>query len=219
MTILRYISNLCYEEYMNGDLRQPRETSRDRRARETRAALLESAYETFCEQGFAAASLDAIAARAGFTRGALYKNFPTKEDLFVELAATRAESLFDEWRTVTPESHGTEKAGWAVGSWLGDAIRSRGAWFLANAEFTLTTARNPDLAERHRAALRQANRELGALLHRFGARTDDEEALGQLAMTMIDGFIFQAAIDPDLDVSSRLATGLERLLRGAESPT
>ena len=51
----------------------------------TRAALLRAAGDVFVERGFARASVEAIAERAGFTRGAFYSNFSTKEEIFAEL--------------------------------------------------------------------------------------------------------------------------------------
>ncbi|HAN25040.1 MAG: TetR/AcrR family transcriptional regulator [Microbacterium sp.] len=57
------------------------------RSREnTRARLVEAASEVFAEVGFDGASVEAICERAGFTRGAFYSNFESKEDLFFELA-------------------------------------------------------------------------------------------------------------------------------------
>ncbi len=55
------------------------------RRRETRARLLDAAIEVFAEEGLQAASVEAICARAGFTRGAFYSNFESKEQLFLEL--------------------------------------------------------------------------------------------------------------------------------------
>ncbi|MBF4161242.1 TetR family transcriptional regulator [Nocardioides acrostichi] len=66
-----------------------------RRAR-TRAALLTSAAELFAERGYDAASLDDIAARAGFTRGALYASFADKEDLLLSLLAETTEAWLTE---------------------------------------------------------------------------------------------------------------------------
>ncbi len=51
----------------------------------TRAALIRAGGEVFVERGFHAASVEAIAERAGFTRGAFYSNFASKEELFAEL--------------------------------------------------------------------------------------------------------------------------------------
>ncbi|MFE5190223.1 TetR/AcrR family transcriptional regulator [Streptomyces sp. NPDC056628] len=209
----KYGPYLWYEEYMNAPSRQAPESSRERRRRETRTALLQSAYEKFCDVGFGAASLEAIAADAGFTKGAVYGNFSSKEELFLVLAEERAESLPDEWRHIEPESVGRDKVGRAIGSWLADVIRKRRGWFLANAEFSIVAARDPELAARRLAALRHTHRELGCVLLRFcGPATADPTALGVLAMTLIDGVIINAALDPDLDVASVVATGLQRML-------
>lgn len=48
---------------------------------ETRRRLLEAAFEEFFRHGFQAGSLDAIVARAGVTKGALYHHFPDKASL------------------------------------------------------------------------------------------------------------------------------------------
>ena len=56
------------------------------RRRKTRERLLEAAYEVFAETGVHGSSVEAIAERAGFTRGAFYSNFDSKEELFFALA-------------------------------------------------------------------------------------------------------------------------------------
>lgn len=48
----------------------------------TREKLLRAAAEVIAEKGYRAASLDEIAERAGLTKGAVYSNFDSKEDLF-----------------------------------------------------------------------------------------------------------------------------------------
>jgi AcrR family transcriptional regulator len=49
----------------------------------TRAALIEATMAVAREKGFAAASLDEIAARAGMTKGAIYSNFASKAELLL----------------------------------------------------------------------------------------------------------------------------------------
>ena len=51
----------------------------------TRAAVLAAAREEFAGQGYAEAKVDRIAEQAELTRGAVYSNFATKEDLFLAL--------------------------------------------------------------------------------------------------------------------------------------
>jgi len=55
------------------------------RRQRTRTRLLDAAFDVFAEQGVRAASVETIAEAAGFTRGAFYSNFSSKEELFFAL--------------------------------------------------------------------------------------------------------------------------------------
>jgi AcrR family transcriptional regulator len=57
-------------------------TPGEKKAR-TKARLIEAAYAEVLENGFAAASLDAIARRAGMTKGAIYSNYRDKAELLM----------------------------------------------------------------------------------------------------------------------------------------
>src|SRR5690606_20832818 len=62
-----------------------------RRRENTRARLLDSAAQVFAEVGLEGASVEAICERAGFTRGACYSNFDSKDELCRGLASSVAE--------------------------------------------------------------------------------------------------------------------------------
>lgn len=66
-------------------------TPLSRRREQTRARLLDAAAEVFAEVGLEGASVEAICDRAGFTRGAFYSNFESKDELFLQLASDFAE--------------------------------------------------------------------------------------------------------------------------------
>src|SRR5688500_5424687 len=68
----------------------------DRRRAMTREHLLEAAARIFSRDGFHGASLDDIAATAGFTKGAVYSNFKSKEDLLLALMDQHMTEQFDE---------------------------------------------------------------------------------------------------------------------------
>src|SRR5690348_12636055 len=55
------------------------------RTEETRRKLLAAAEKAFARDGFEAARLEDIASLAGYTRGAFYANFKSKEDIFFAL--------------------------------------------------------------------------------------------------------------------------------------
>ena len=55
--------------------------TRAERQAQTRERLIEVAREMFLSDGYAATSLDKVAVRAGFSKGAVYSNFAGKEQL------------------------------------------------------------------------------------------------------------------------------------------
>lgn len=69
-----------------------------RRREATRQRLLDAAALVFAEVGLDAASVEAVCERAGFTRGAFYSNFSSKEELFLQLCARTAEAQIAEVR-------------------------------------------------------------------------------------------------------------------------
>jgi AcrR family transcriptional regulator len=66
----------------------------DKRQR-TRARLLEAASVMIRQKGFYRTSLEDVAKQAGMTRGAIYGNFRSREDLFLSVLDTR-------WRPIVP---------------------------------------------------------------------------------------------------------------------
>lgn len=67
-----------------------------RRREQTRARLLDAAHELFGEVGMDAASVEMICERAGFTRGAFYSNFESKEELFLALITHLADETIEQ---------------------------------------------------------------------------------------------------------------------------
>src|SRR5882757_778984 len=55
----------------------------------TRSRVMAAAGEVFAEEGFHAASLEEVAERAGYSIGAVYSNFRSKDDLFLSLMTDR----------------------------------------------------------------------------------------------------------------------------------
>ena len=60
-------------------------SGRAERAADRRQAIIEAAFETFIEQGYAATRLDDVARRAGVAKGTIYLHFKDKQALFEEL--------------------------------------------------------------------------------------------------------------------------------------
>ena len=124
--------------------------TRERRLEHTRALLLDAAEEVFAAKGFMAASVDDIAYAAGYTKGAIYKHFSTKEDLFLAVSDRYWRRYFDNFTQVMSASTqvGARERDEIAERWR-QLSRDRGARHAAlGQEFTLYLLRNPGARER-----------------------------------------------------------------------
>ncbi len=109
----------------------PRRLSRKEKQAQTRERLLAAAERVFLRRGLQGSSVEEIAAEAGFTRGAFYSNFNSKDELFVELLQARVYERYSELAKETGARPGSprERLRWGAerlrdvqkdeaGSWL-----------------------------------------------------------------------------------------------------
>lgn len=75
----------------------------ERRRQHTRDVLLDAAVQVFARRGFEGASLEEIAEQAGYSRGAIYKNFGGKEELFLAVIRRVNERAMAHFAEVTEE--------------------------------------------------------------------------------------------------------------------
>ncbi|MFL5824554.1 MAG: TetR/AcrR family transcriptional regulator [Solirubrobacteraceae bacterium] len=75
---------------------QRQRLTRVERQAQTRRELLDAAARVFVKRGFAGSSVEEISAEAGYTRGAFYSNFRSKNELFVELLHDRVYTRYTE---------------------------------------------------------------------------------------------------------------------------
>lgn len=73
----------------------PRKAPRQSRSQATVTAILDATARILVERGFAAASTNAVAERAGVSVGSLYQYFPNKEALIAALHARHGEQMMD----------------------------------------------------------------------------------------------------------------------------
>jgi TetR/AcrR family transcriptional regulator len=69
--------------------------------------LLEAALDLFVEHGYAATRVEAVAQRAGVSKGTLFRYFPSKEALFQAVVRQHLVGLLDEWNTVIDDHPGS----------------------------------------------------------------------------------------------------------------
>ncbi|WP_067900057.1 TetR/AcrR family transcriptional regulator [Nocardia vaccinii] len=128
--------------------------TRQRRVEHTRTVLLDAAEEVFAKQGFGGAALEDIAEAAGYTRGAIYSHFGTKEELFLVVIERYMQQFLDSFADVITSFDNLHdlNVGKIAQRWRELTIAAPDAAALG-LEFSLFLLRNPDA--RHRLAAKR----------------------------------------------------------------
>ena len=178
-------------------VRLTREESRAR----TRAAVIDAAMAVFATRGFAGASMEEIAAEAGFTRGAVYSNFADKADLFLAVIEEREHRRVEE---ITTLLRGSDSPA-AFFTSLAEANRQRTTteqWVLLRVEFWLYAMRNPEvrprLVERNRALIASVEHGVKAILADAGIPPPRPvEDIAAVVQGLDEGLTLLSLLDPE----------------------
>ena len=130
--------------------------TQERRRQHTRDLLLDAAEQVFASRGFDGASLEEIADTAGYSRGAIYKHFGSKEELF--LAANRRfnERFLASFLDLIDPATPIENMDLAVIAKRWHELQAPfERSYALGTEFNLYVLRNPDIRERVAAQRRE----------------------------------------------------------------
>jgi AcrR family transcriptional regulator len=205
---------------VTGARRRAHPTRLERQAA-TRAALLGSASRLICRYGMHGASIDRIAEEAGYTKGAFYANFASKEELFlVVLDEKFATELARLETALTRDGEPPEQARQAAEDFLNYVDRDP-EWPRLYQEFATHAARDEAFRTELAARQRALRARMADVFARWAATSGVEPAISPpdiAAMTffMADGFLLNRIIDPTLD-DGLYATMVEVFLHGLVS--
>ena len=124
--------------------------SRAERREQTRQELISAAEVCFVTDGFHATSVDQVAERAGYTKGAVYSNFAAKEDLFFAVYQRRVEHVVTEVAPGLRRAGAQQALDWLATTSIERRDRDDG-WLAVFFEFWGHVMRHPELRERFAA--------------------------------------------------------------------
>lgn len=189
----------------------------DRRRAMTRRHLLDAAAIVFARDGFHGATLDEVAETAGFTKGAVYSNFKSKDDLFLALIDDRAERAFAVIEEILDPGHPSDEQMPRVRQLMtSDAAFWDDSWQSLWLEFLLYARRTPEgrakLAERDRYEHAAAEHFIRS---EYAARGEDfPYAIREYAQVMRAVFIglqVERLADPEAVTDATMDTALDLL--------
>lgn len=169
---------------------------------QTRTRVLAAALEVFAERGIAASSVSEVAAAAGMTKGAVYSNFASKDELVLAIMEEHAMQRLTDALASFAAADDPRAAIEKVGSVLVEAIRSDAVWHRLLAEYFALTYHDPDT----RLALRNRRREARHAVARALTRLADTvrvplplpaEQLAVVLFAISNGLGIEAGIDSE----------------------
>src|SRR5918996_974645 len=175
--------------------------TRKQRQEKTREELVAAAARVFARRGYHRATVDEIAAEAGFSTGAVYSNFDGKEGLFLAIADRHTDARVAEIRAVGDAAEAKEDAGAEAAEQVRAFLEADPDWPLLFYEFWSLSVRNPELQgelAKRRDAIRDA---LADTLTRVATELGFElrfpaQALATAIAASLNGLAFERAADP-----------------------
>lgn len=182
-----------------------------------RADLLDAAERCFAERGYHETTVDAIAERAGVSKGAFYWHFESKRDAFTALIDRMVGELHPRWREFLAASTGAAALRSLLEAAPGVAEPS---FALADAslEYMAEARRDSALARRLAAQLHSGRDLLAEQIRRGVAegefRDVDAEAYAAAIVAAGKGLGLIRMLDPDLDFEAAWKALVDLLMRG-----
>jgi AcrR family transcriptional regulator len=176
--------------------------SRKEKQAHTRRCLMRSASKLFAERGLQNASIDDVAEDAGFTKGAFYANFDSKEALFLEMLDQRFAERTEEIRRLLAADATDEEKAIRAGDDFARMLRSDPEWQRLLFEFTAYAVRNEEFRRELVARRRILRDTVAATLRERAAElgidpTVPIEQVAQMTGAMAAGFAVERLLEGD----------------------
>ncbi len=199
--------------------------SRRETQQRTRSSLLRAAAKMFCKRGLEGTSVEQIAEAAGYTKGAFYANFKSKEELFLVMLDER---FGQELERIDRALAGTEEPLQEARTAAADFIHFAGdaEWPRLYFQFAAHAARNEEFRQEFSTRCDAMREKVVLVFEHWTSSLGFEMPLplrDVAAMThfMADGFLLDRLIDPGLseDLYTTMLTvfytGLAAMAAGA----
>lgn len=202
---------------------RPEKPTREEKKAITRSRLVAAAATVFARRGFAGASLEEVADEAGLTKGAVYSNFESKDDL---IRAVLHDRLDEPARAipdlVSDELSIEDRAARAAELFVRQMEQDREAALL-DVEFSIYLARNPEMVPRFSEGARELRRTMARAMEEWAARDGvplplDSDILVAGVFALGNGIRLARLSDPDSAPEDLFGKMLALVLSGSAAP-
>lgn len=199
----------------------PRLTRKEKQAH-TRACLMQSAAKVFARRGLQQASIDEVAEDAGFTKGAFYANFKSKEELFLAMLDERFTQRIEGIESVIAGDGSTAEKARRAGDNFVQGLSADREWERLFFEFSAYAARDDDFREELVTRYRTMRDRMAAALetHSEGLGKEATLPFDQVALmvsVMANGFALEKLLEGEAVPDELYGTMLTVFFAGLEA--
>ena len=176
-------------------------TRKESQAR-TRSKLLEAAGKVFACRGMERATVDEVAGEAGYTKGAFYANFKSKEELFLAMLDERFGKRLEEIDRVLSSGASVEDQARQAGRDFSEFLATDPEWSRLFFEFAVQAMRDEEfrqeLVTRHRTIRSRIAEGFQAHADTLGGEPPiPAEHVAMMTYAMADGFALARILEPE----------------------
>lgn len=182
--------------------------------------FIEAGFRVFAQKGYEKASVDDIAKEAGYTKGAFYVHFKSKEQLFLQIDAERDRRRAEAYKTLFYGAFRDHRPFDEVIRSLADILLEdsykQTDWGLLAIEFLLHNARNRQMAQLNEAKYENWRRVIEQIIA-WGKQTKqlseelDEQSAVSSIFALYDGYFVHSALYPGKVRKEDVVSGLLKL--------
>ncbi len=182
----------------------------------TRTRLIDVATQSFAHQGVAGVSVDAIAREVGMTKGAVYANFATKEELFLAVLDRLMSQQDEMLEKIFAESGQTRLD--ALRAYLMGMFAQSREWRLLVTEFWLHAAREPAIQQKLALRYQMRRQKIAQFVRRQFSEEQtalplSAEQIASILIALSNGLEMQHIIEPTAISDDLFASFLALLIQ------
>jgi AcrR family transcriptional regulator len=182
--------------------RAGRPRASERSPAQTRQALLDAAAQVFAAQGYRTATVDAVVAASGLSKGSFYWHFDSKEELFVELLEDRIDRPARAVMELTRSAPAESATAATVSEDLAALFADERELILLMHEYWSAAVRDRRLRKRYVARQKDLRATLASALATRHERTGvpltmPAEDLAAAIIALTEGLAMEALLEPN----------------------
>ena len=177
----------------------------------------------FLRRGFHGASLDEIAAEAGYTKGAVYSNFRGKDDLFLALLEEHYARRTGAYAELIFEGEDLEEVSRSIARYMLDSYEREPAWWTLTSDFGTHASTDSELRERLRVIRERFFDAVAEVIEKAARRhgityTLPAKEIARGNSALMRGMVTDWILAPDAQRAAVFEEMVAAYLRGAAVP-